>query len=67
MEFFIGGPDIDADERGLVVSFRHVGRPVQQCGAKSDAPVTSADNDPPNVQRWLVAFVIRPDGPLVQV
>ncbi len=44
----------------------HIGGPVQERGTEPEARVTSADDDPPDVQRQLMAFMRRPDGLLVQ-
>jgi len=67
VESYIGRPHADPDERAVVISFGHAGRPVQQGGAQSHARVASADDDPPEVKRCLAAFVVWPHRPPVQV
>jgi hypothetical protein len=53
--------------RGVSISFGYVGRPVQQGGAEAHARIASAYDDPPEIERRVPAFVVRPDRPLVQV
>ena len=67
MKFYIRRPHINPDKLGAIVTLCHVRRPVQQRSAESDTRITSADYHAPDVQRGLMASVVRPDGLFVLV
>ena len=64
VESYIGRPHADPDERAVVISFGHAGRPVQQGGAQPESGVASADDYSSYVQHRPPVFFCRPDGTL---